>query len=252
VALDPLLCAYGRPGSAEAEAYRGVRTALYFGIGGDGCKVVQITSPDEGDGKTLLAANLAVTIAGSGKRVVLVDADLRRPCLHRLFGLPAESGLASVLAGEAEIPGAVRPSGVPGLWVLPCGPRPPNPAELLTSPRLPELLASLRERFDFVLLDTSALLAVSDPGAVAPRADGVLLVVRVGKNNRPQAERAREMLSALQATVAGVVVNGVGRRGGYGYEHRGYGYSAGEVARRSTPIGKRSNDGRTSPIGDGR
>jgi capsular exopolysaccharide synthesis family protein len=218
VALDPLLCAYSRPGSAEAEAYRGVRTALYFGSGGDGCKVVQITSPNEGDGKTLLAANLAVTIAQSGKRVVLVDADLRRPGLHRLFGLPAESGLASVLAGEAEIPDAVRPSGVPGLWVLPGGPRPPNPAELLTSPRLPELLAHLRERFDFVLVDTSALLAVSDPGAVAPRVDGVLLVVRVGKDNRPQAERARELLGTLKATVAGVVVNGAGRRGGYGYE----------------------------------
>jgi capsular exopolysaccharide synthesis family protein len=225
VELDPALFVLHRPSSIEAEAYRSVRTALYFNTHGERHKVVQVTSPNMSDGKSTLAANLAVAIAQSGRTVLLVDADLRRPRLHRIFGLSARKGLAQVIEGEVEVAEAVRPTVVPNLSVLPCGPRPSNPAELLTLPRFADLLEELRESYDFVLVDTPPLLAVSDPCIVAPRVDGVLLTIRISRNGRPAAERGRDLLAALRVQVFGVVVNGVGKQGamvGYGYEHYHY------------------------------
>jgi capsular exopolysaccharide synthesis family protein len=219
------LLVFHRPSSVEAEAYRSVRTAVYFNTHGERRKIIQVTSPSMGDGKSTLIANLAVAIAQSGRSVILVDADLRRPRLHRVFGLPGRKGLAQVIEGDVELADTIRPSVVPNLSVLPCGTRPSNPAELLTLPRFADLLEELRDSYDFVLLDTPPLLAVSDPCIVAPRADGVLLTIRVSRNGRPAAERGRDLLSALRAQVFGVVVNGVGKQGamaGYGYEHYHY------------------------------
>src|SRR5262249_21397399 len=126
--------------------------------------------------------------------------------------------------GEAELDEVILPSGVPGLSILPCGPIPNNPAELLSLPRFQELLAALRERFDFVLVDTPPLLVVTDPCVVVPYVDGVILTVRISKNARPHASRAKEILATLGARVFGVVVNGVGVEGrGYGYYY-GYRY----------------------------
>ncbi len=226
--LERSLAAYHRPSSPEAEAYRSLRTALYFSTRGEAHKAIQVTSPNMGDGKTTIAANLAIAIAQSGKRVVLVDADMRRPRAHALFGLMPEVGLSSVIGGEAALSAAVVDSGIDRLSVLACGPRPANPAELLTLPRFDQVLAELREQFDFVIVDTPPLLAVTDPCVVASRMDGVLLAVRLGKNERPAAERAREILYTLQANVVGVVVNGVGSGPGqYGYEHYSYKYGYG-------------------------
>jgi capsular exopolysaccharide synthesis family protein len=227
-ALDPILIAHHRPRSREAESYRGIRTSIYFSARGGRHKVLQVTSPGSGDGKTTLAANLAISVAQSGKRTLLVDAELRRPRLHALFGLPNRRGLSSVIAGECPLAEAVQASGVPGLFVLPAGEVPANPAELLTSPRFQEVVESLREQYDFVLIDTPPLLAVTDPAVVAPRVDGVLLALRVVKNGRPQAERAKEILASLDTPVLGVVVNGGGFRGpdygGYGYDGYYLGY----------------------------
>jgi capsular exopolysaccharide synthesis family protein len=223
---DPILCTVHRPKSREAEAYRGVRTAVLFSNRDGRTKVIQVTSPEMGDGKTTLVANLAVSIAQSGKKVLILDADFRRPRLHKIFNVSANRGLASVIGGEAELPDMVCPTAVPGLSVLPCGPTPPNPAELLTQPCFPELLALLREEYDFVLVDTPPLLAVTDPCVVVPHTDGVILTVRISKNARPQASRARELLSTLGARVLGVVVNGVGADAkGYGYDGYRYTYS---------------------------
>lgn len=223
--LDPLLCTYHRPRSRQTEAFRGVRTALYFNARGAGPKVLQITSPDVGDGKTTLAANLAVCIAQSGKTVLLIDADFRLGRLHTVFGLSPSVGLANILAGKATLSEAIQASVVPGLFVLAAGAVPPNPAELLTSPRFKELLDQLRV-YDFVLVDTPPLLAVTDPSVVASHVDGVLLVVRTSrKSDGPNAERSMEMLSALGAQVMGVVVNGVNPAGRFGaYTYRSYGY----------------------------
>jgi capsular exopolysaccharide synthesis family protein len=225
VELDAGLYAVHRPTSVEAETFRSVRTALYFSTHGERHKVIQVTSPSQGDGKTTVIANLAVAIAQTGRKVVLVDADLRRPRIHRAFGVRGRVGMTDLLTGDAGPADAIYPTVVPNLSVLPCGRRPPNPAELLTSPRLGEVLDDLREAYDYVLVDTPPLLAVSDPCAVAPRVDGVLLTLRVSKNGRPAAEQAHRLLAGLKVQILGVVVNGIGKDGkirGYAYEHYRY------------------------------
>lgn len=253
VAMDGTLVAFHRPKSTEAEAYRGVRTALYFSTRGEGHKVIQITSPNQGDGKSTLTANLAISIAQSGKRVVLLDADFRKPRQHKVFGVNPNHGLASVISGEAQLKDAVYETGVPNLSLMPCGPIPPNPAELLTSPKFKELLDEIRLMYDIVLVDTPPVLAVTDPSVVAPRVDGLLLVVRVSKNGRPAAERAKEILATLGAKTLGIVVNGVGRqsgfaaysygsyRSGYGYGNYSYGYAYGDG--NETYYQQQDNDG---------
>jgi polysaccharide biosynthesis transport protein len=233
--LHPMICTHYRPRSRDAEAYRGVRTALYFSTRGRGYKTIQVTSPDMGDGKSTLAANLAVSIAQSGKKVILIDADFRRPQQDQLFGLTNKVGFASVLGGSAEIAEALHQTAIPGLSVIPSGPIPPNPAELLTSHRFKEMVDVLTEQCDLVLVDTPPLLAVSDPSVIAPRVDGVVLALRLGKRSRPHAERAKEILVTLGAQVLGVVVNavkGVGKgRYGYNYGNYGYGYGSEDNAR---------------------
>jgi len=227
-ALDPMLCSYHQPQSVAAEAYRVVRTSLFFSSAAEGHKVIQITSPDKGDGKTTLVANLAVCIAKSGKQVVLLDADFRHPKQHEIFGLINKIGLVSVLAGEAEPQDAIQQTSIPTLSVVPCGPPPADPAELLTSPRFEEFLSVIREQYDFVLIDTPPLLAITDPSVVAARVDGVFLVVEIGKKGRSHAVRAMEILGNVGAKPLGVVVNGLrapsSGYGAYGYYGYGYGY----------------------------
>jgi capsular exopolysaccharide synthesis family protein len=227
---DPLLVCHYRPRSVEAEAYRAVRTALYFSVEGEGHKVIQVTSPNQGDGKSTLIGNLAIAIAQSGKKVLLVDADCRRPRQHKVFGLSPSTGLASYLSGTSDLDSGILPTVVEGLSILPCGPLPPNPAELLTSPKFPALLDELRQRYDFVLVDTPPLLAVTDPCVVAARVDGVLLTISMSRKARPQALRAREILATLGCKILGVVVNRLDRDGGSAYQSQtyggyGYGYS---------------------------
>jgi capsular exopolysaccharide synthesis family protein len=223
---DPLLVTHHNSMSVEAESYRAVRTALFFSTQDEGRKVIQVTSPTKGDGKSLLIANLAVSIAQSGKKVLLIDADCRRPRQHKVFGLSAPVGLANVIAGETEFAAALQASCTRGLDVLPAGPIRPNPAELLTSPRFQALLDTVREQYDYVLVDTPPLLAVTDPCVVAAHADGLFLVIRLTREARPKAERAREILSSLGVKVFGVVVNGITRQGGPGlYSSERYDYT---------------------------
>jgi len=222
---DPILCSFYAPKSTRAEAFRGIRTALYFSTHGSGHQVVQVTSPHAADGKSTVAANLAISIAQSGKRTLLIDADFRRPRVHRLLGVHADVGLATAIVGHCSLDDAIQGSGVTGLWVLPCGPRPHNPAELLTAPQFQEVLQELRKKFDFVVIDTPPVLVVTDPCVVAPRVDGVILTLRLARNVRPAAERARDIFASLGANVLGVVVNGVGDgRQVYGYSTYQYGY----------------------------
>ena len=233
--LSPTVVTYFAPKSRTTEAYRAIRSALYFSIRGEKHKVIQITSPNPGDGKTTLSVNLAACIAQSGKSVLLIDADFRRPKIHKMLGISNACGMSSVIKGDAELLDAIQSTEIENLWGMPCGPRPDNPAELLTSHRLDELLAILREKYDFVLVDTPPMLAVTDPGTVAPRVDGVLLTIRINKRARSEALRATEMLNSLGANIVGIVVNGVDRKLGYGYKKYGsggydyrYGYGDGD------------------------
>lgn len=225
-APDKTLVAYHRPRSRVSEAYRAVRTGIYFGAAGRQQSIIQVTSPHPGDGKSTLSTNLAVSIAQSGKRVLLIDADLRRPRVHKLFNLSSRTGMTSAINGSSTVDEALHETVVDGLWVMPCGPRPDNPAEVLTSPKFKDLLEELRRKFDFVIVDTPPLLAVTDPCAVAPRVDGVILTLRVGPRTRSSAIRATEMLDAIGANLLGVVVNGVGQlsaEGVYTYDSNAYG-----------------------------
>jgi capsular exopolysaccharide synthesis family protein len=228
--FDPLLITHYRPKSAAAESYRRVRTALYFGSSiAAGHKVVQFTSSAPRDGKSTVAANMAVSIAQSGKRTLLIDADLRKPRVHEIFALAAPRGLTSVISGEAEYADAIQDISIPHLSILPCGPLPASPAELLTSPRFAELLRLFREQYDYVLLDSPPVLAETDASVVAHHVDGVVLVVRASKNGRPMAERTRNILHDLGAKILGVVVNAVEKNGASSYEYEtGYGRAGSE------------------------
>lgn len=219
--LDQILCTYHLPRSRYAEAYRAVRTALYFSTQYREHNVIQITGPNKNDGKSTLAANLAICIAQSGKRVLLVDADFRRPTISRLFGLQNDVGLSSVIKGVAEVPDVVQPTPVENLSVMVCGPKPNNPAELLTSPRFKELIDLLRDQYDFVMFDSPPLLAVTDASVIAARVDGVLLGMQITKNGRTTAQEATEKLDAIGAKILGIVVNGVGWKRAYAYRYGG-------------------------------
>jgi capsular exopolysaccharide synthesis family protein len=237
--VDRSLATHHRPKSRLAEAYRAVRAALYFGSRGQAHRVLQITSADPGDGKSTLAANLACAIATSGKKCLLIDADLRRPRVHNLFGVPNTLGVSSVIRDGMDIPDVVQQTAITNLSVMTVGPRVDNPAELLLSPRFTELVEMLRQQYEFVIIDTPPVLAVTDPAAVAAHVDGVVLVVRITKRSRPHAKRACETLDLIGARVLGVVVNGVGEgTSGYG---GGYGSGYGNPYRYGGGAGTRES-----------
>ncbi len=228
--LDDTLVTFHLPKSQQSEAFRAIRTSIFFNGKGKSSQILQVTSPTPGDGKSTLAANLAVSLAQSGKKVLICDADLRRPTVHYLFGNDSDIGFTQVLKGEAEIEDAIADCDVDGLSIMPCGARPTNPSELLTSTRLYELFEVLREKFDYIIMDTPPMLAVTDPCAVAARADGVILALRIKKNIKLSASRAKEILDSVNAPILGIVVNGAGmvqgnysNSGSYGYGYGGYG-----------------------------
>lgn len=219
-----------QPGSLATEAYRQIRTNLFFSVSAAGSRVLAVTSGGVGDGKTTTAANLALVIAQSGKKVLLVDADLRLPAVHRVFGLQTRVGLSSVLVREAELCEAVQSArhngaAIDNLDVLAAGPCPSNPAELLNAESMRSFLEKARETYDWVIIDTTPVLSVADASIVAAVSDGVVLVVKAGAHSRAMAVRARGRLEAVNARILGGLLNDVqlSRLGQYtGYYHRGY------------------------------
>jgi capsular exopolysaccharide synthesis family protein len=219
------------PTSSITEAYRSIRTSLFFSAPEEQTRVVVVTSADRGEGKSTTAANLAAVMAQSGKNVLLVDADCRRPRMHSVFGLSGRAGLTSVLVGQAALEDAVQQpqdeEGTPveNLHVLPAGPVPPNPAELLGSPQMRDMLETARRRYDRVLIDSPPVLFVADACILSAICDGVVLVVKSAKNSRSLTRRAREQLLSVNAHILGGVLNAVhlGRLGRYsGYYQYGY------------------------------
>jgi protein-tyrosine kinase len=204
--LDPVLVAAVAPHSLAAEQYRALRTRIVQAENGRALRVVLVTSPGKGDGKSVSAANLALTMAQQfQQRVLLLDADLRRPQLHRLLGLGDGPGLADVLMGGADLDAALMP--VPGrnLWVLPAGAPPGHPAELLGSSGMRRVLDTLRGRFDRIVVDTPPVAPLADVRILSPLADGIVLIVRAGVTLRPAIESA---LSGFdRERVLGVVLN---------------------------------------------
>ncbi len=212
------------PTSDVAEAYRSIRTAVYFGLSDGQAKTLLVTSPTPGDGKTTVAANLAIAMAQAGQRVLLVDGDFRNPSMHRLFGLDGAIGFSSVLCEGADLHKAVVAATMPGLHLLPCGPRPGNPAEILNSQRFSDALGDLATEFDQVVIDSPPVNAVADARILAAACDVTILVVNAERSDRKLAEVARDGLLAVGANLLGVVINDTPRSAGGFHSHQGYGY----------------------------
>jgi capsular exopolysaccharide synthesis family protein len=222
------LVAHARPKSGAAEAYRALRTAILLSTHGAPPRVILVTSPSPQEGKTTITANAAVVLAQSGRRVLLVDADLRRPGLERMLGLRSKGGLSTLISGVEKAEEVILPfTEVPNLWVLPSGPIPPQPAELLGSNVMREQISRWRDEFDHVVIDTPPCLSVTDAAVLSASVDRILLVARYGQTSKPALRRACGLLKQVNARVLGVVLNAFDQRAdGYYYYYGGR--SAGE------------------------
>jgi capsular exopolysaccharide synthesis family protein len=211
------------------EAYRMLRTSVLLSTAGSPPKTILFTSGQPGDGKTTTAVNTGVSLAQLGSKVLLIDCDLRRPTLHRALRISKQPGLSAYLSSDSQPEEVVLPTRVPHLSAITCGPVPPNPAELLASERMRELLAWASQHYEHVILDSPPLLSVTDPVILSTRVDGVILVVQAGRSTRDIVRRARQELNHVGAKVFGVVLNNLNmRREGYGpndssyYNYGGY------------------------------
>lgn len=209
------------PHSITAEAFRNLRANLFFTAPAEQQGVVLVTSPSGQNGKTTVATNLAISIALSGRRVLLVDANFRRPSLIKIFPELREEGLSNVLIGQAHLDDVVTSTSVPGLDVLNAGPLPPNPAELLGSSYLRDMLVDARARYDQVIIDGPPVLLVSDAMVLAGAVDGVLLVCQYRATSRGALQRTQQQLDAINARIFGAVLNRVETRAG-GYFRKAY------------------------------
>jgi succinoglycan biosynthesis transport protein ExoP len=207
------------------EAFRSLRTSLVFTNGTDGNRMIAVTSSQPLEGKTTTACNLAVALALGGARVMLIDADMRRPGLHRTMGLRNDVGLSHVLTGQGRIRDAVQRTSDPNLYVMTAGRTPPNPSELLSSARMKHLIANLKTSpFDWVIIDTPPVLAVTDAVIVAPYVAGLVFVVGSEMTRRAHAERAIEMIQSGKPNIIGAVLNRVDLNRNKYYYSRYYGY----------------------------
>lgn len=197
------------PRSPVSEAYRQLRTNIQFYSLDRPIQTLLITSTGPDEGKTTTLANLGVTFAESGRQVVLIDCDLRRPSLHVRFGLSNETGLTTLMRDEGRPADLLRSTDVEHLRVLTSGPLPPNPSELLGSQRMDKIIEAVRDQAEVILLDSPPIIAVTDAAVLSRKVDGVLLVVSVGKTRRDHAVRARRLLEKVNANVLGVVLNNV-------------------------------------------
>ncbi len=225
------LAVHRHPSCAAAECLRSLRTNLVFMSPDRPLRTILVTSSGPGEGKTTTAISLALTMAASGTRVVLVDADMRRPRVHRIFGSSNQAGLSSAVVGESRLADVVKTTEVPNLSVVPCGPVPPNSAELLHTSAFERLLGEIAAAFDLVIVDSPPVGVVADAAIMATHVDGTLLVVKAGRTSRDLARRAVRQLRDVKANVLGAVLNDLDlqdqRYGQYAYYYR-YGYNRGE------------------------
>lgn len=195
------------PKSPVSEAFRSLRTSLHFVGANQQYRSLLVTSPGPTEGKSTVLSNLAVTLAQSGKRVLVVDADLRKPNQHKIFEIPNSAGLTNVLVGESEFSETVRDTGVDNLSLLTSGPIPPNPSELLESEGMRALLEQAKDQYDFVLVDSPPVLPITDAAVMASQVDGILLVVKSGQTRVDLAKEAKDTLANARGKIVGVILN---------------------------------------------
>lgn len=234
----PVVASITEPSSAAAEAYRGLRTSIQFMALDRPMRTLQITSANAGEGKTTTLSNLAIALARSGQRVIVVCCDLRRPRVHEFFWLTNKVGFTSVLLGEVPLSAAIQ--AVPGedrVKLLASGPAPPNPSELLGGRRTVELLTALQNESDVVLIDSPPVLPVTDAAVLSSRVDATLLVATAGATTQKELHRAYEILRQVDAPLVGTVLNGVSPDASYGYAYQ-YKYYANDQPKK----GKRQRE----------
>ncbi|MFC4776144.1 CpsD/CapB family tyrosine-protein kinase [Paenibacillus sp. GCM10023252] len=224
---DKKLITYLNPDSPISEAYRSLRTNIQFSSVDEPVQTIIVTSADSGDGKTTTIANLAVAYAQEGKRVLVVDADLRKPSLHALFSQSNQIGLTNILTNQVAWQEAVRETKIDNLEFIGSGPTPPNPSEILGSKRMKALIEELKGQFDIILFDAPPALIVTDGLVVASMCDGVVFVINVGTTKRGQAEKVYASLEHVKARVLGAVLNNKKRKDKDAFYYRYYGKTAG-------------------------
>jgi len=209
------------PRSPISEQFRTIRTNIQFSSVDEKIQSILVTSPSAANGKSMTAANIATVYAQQGMKTLLIDADLRKPTVHYTFRLSNLRGLSNVLVGEAELEQAVESSDIENLDILSCGPIPPNPAELLASRRMKELLEETKKLYDFIIFDMPPALAVTDAKILANIVDGSLLVIRSGLTETDEAEKTAEMLQDSKARLLGAVLNDRPKNGSNYYYYYG-------------------------------
>jgi capsular exopolysaccharide synthesis family protein len=235
----PEFVVHAHPSSGLAEAARAIRTNILFMAPDRPYRTLLVTSAAPADGKTMIACWMATAMAQAGQRVVLVDCDMRRPRLHKIFDARGHTGITTAMLDMGELDGALLKTPIPNLTVLPCGPVPPNPAELLHSEAFNNVLEELGRRFDRVVIDSPPLAPVTDAAVLSARVDGTLLVIRALKTTKDVARRATRSLRDVGANVVGAVLNAVdAKQRDYGYYYQYYYYRS--------PSGSADSDDPTS------
>ncbi len=207
------------PKSPVSEQYRTIRTNIQFSAIDEAIRTLMVTSSGPGEGKSTTTANLAIVFAQQGKRVLLVDADMRKPTVHYTFGMTNASGLTNVLTRQTALSEAVKSTDMQTLDVLTSGPIPPNPSELLNSRGMQDFLKTAKEEYDMVIFDTPPVLAVTDAQILANQCNGTIIVVSSGKAEVENVQKTKELLHATQAKILGVVLNNkkMGKNDNYYY-----------------------------------
>ncbi|HEY5935922.1 MAG TPA: polysaccharide biosynthesis tyrosine autokinase [Kofleriaceae bacterium] len=218
------LYVHEHPTSRIAECCRSLRTNILFSAADRQLKTIVVSSANPREGKTTSVIYLGTTMAQSGQRVLLIDTDMRRPRLHASVGVSRQTGITNLIVGDLEIDDVIKTTDIPNLFVLPCGPLPPNPAEILMSQRFQVVLADLAKRFDRIILDSPPLGVVTDAVVLSQQVDGVILVVKAGKTLREEIKRSARQVRNVRGSIVGVIVNAIepDSRSGYYYSYYGY------------------------------
>ena len=218
------LYVHQHPTSRVAECCRSLRTNILFSAADRQLKTIVVSSANPREGKTTCVIYLGTTMAQSGQRVLLIDTDMRRPRLHASTGVSRATGITNLIVGDSDYDSVIKATDIPNLFVLPCGPLPPNPAEILMSQKFQVVLAELAKRFDRIILDSPPLQVVTDAVVLSQQTDGVILVAKAGKTLRDELKRSARQVRAVRGNIVGVIVNAIepDTRSGYYYSYYGY------------------------------
>jgi capsular exopolysaccharide synthesis family protein len=237
------LVSYGHPKSILSEAYRNIRTSLLLSFSKHPPKKIVVTSPSPLEGKTTTMINTAISLSQTGARVLIIDADMRKPRIHKIFtnGMSDKKkngvGLSNFLSGHTNLWSVIHKSGLQNLYYIPSGPIPPNPSELLGSNLFKEMMQALSERFDHIVIDSPPVIGFADSVILASVSDGVILVVLGGKTSKEALQRAKDTILQVEAKILGVVINRVDlQRSEYGYHYYRYYYDYGEEGKKKKRI----------------